>query len=107
MNNKIDFFNFFRDSSLGLVGMVAGLMVINESISYKTAIKYAVFAIIVGPITRIMITHYPTSDDLAHIAVVCAGLFGFFIFKGLMVLAVKFSTNPIRTIKDIKKQVKK
>jgi hypothetical protein len=107
VNNKIEFINLFKDSMLGLLGMFIGLILLNESISSKTALKYAAFAIVVGPITRIIINQYPTQNDLNHVIVVVSGLFGFFIFKGLMVMVIRFSKNPIKTIKDIKTQVKK
>lgn len=109
MNNKIDYINLMRDSGLSLIGVVAGLSVIVESITLKVAIKYATFAIICGPVTRSILNQYPTELDYQHAIIILVGLFGFFIFKGLMIVALKFSRNPLKTISDIKdiKKVKK
>lgn len=101
MNDKLDLIAMIKASGFSFMGFSAGMIALNERITIKTAVHYALFAIICGPITRIVLTQTPTIVDFRQIILLCAGAFGFFIFKGVMFIFLKWSKNPLKVISEV------
>ena len=97
-------------SGFGFLGCVAGFMTFAERIGFLLALRYAVFAVICGPIAFYILDNTVDYSTYKHVGAIGAGYGGFFVFKGISVLLFRFSTKPVITaesIIDLFKKVKK
>lgn len=88
-------------SGLGFLGCVAGFMSFADRIGLKMAIRYAFFALLSGPVIYYLLEHSIDYNAYKHIGAIFAGFGGFFIFKGLGVLLIRFSDKPVITLDSI------
>ena len=94
-------------AGFGFLGCVAGFMTFAERIGFLLALRYAVFAIICGPIAYYILDNTVAYSTYKHVGAIGAGYGGFFVFKGISVLLFRFSVKPVVTAESIVELFKK
>lgn len=93
-------------AGFGLLGCVAGFLIFADRISALLALRYALFAVICGPITYYILDQTVDYSAFKHVGAIGAGYAGFFIFKGISVVLLKFSLTPIKTLEAMAQIIK-
>ena len=93
-------------AGFGLLGCVAGFVTFAERISAVLALKYAFFSIICGPITYYILENTIDYNAYKHVGAIGAGYAGFFVFKGLSIILLRFSNYPVKTLESIVELIK-
>tara|TARA_R110002051_G_scaffold64020_1_gene116599 strand:- start:973 stop:1305 length:333 start_codon:yes stop_codon:yes gene_type:complete len=88
-------------AGLGFLGCVGGFMTFADRIGFKLAVRYALFALICGPFFYYLLDNSINYNTYKHIGAIAAGFGGFFVFKGVGVVLMRFSNKPVITAKDI------
>ena len=103
MNEKGLIIELIQAAGFGFLGCVAGFVTFADRISAILALRYAIFAIICGPITYYILDQTIDYSAYKHIGAIGAGYAGFFIFKGISVILWRFSTRPVKTLTELNK----
>ena len=101
MSDKTVLIDLAQGVGAGLLGYVAGLATFADKISLKLALRYAVFAMISGPLAFYMLDQTAGYSGFKHMGAIAFGYAGFFLFKGLSVVLLRFSVAPIKTFASI------
>ena len=88
----------------GLIGLVFGLITYPETLRVGVALKYAVSAVLTGSVAYHFITHseYETLIAWVYVITIASSWASFFLVKGLTLILVRFSRNPIKVFADLR-----
>jgi len=88
-------------AGFSLIGVVSGFVIFADRISALLALRYALFAVICGPITYYILDNTINYSSYKHVGAIGAGYAGFFIFKGISIILLRFADKPIKTLESI------
>ena len=96
MNKYTEMLNTLaQGGAMGVIGYAIGVAFVEMSL--REALKYAVIAIVSGTFSLHLAGVSPFENYKFHIAI-CAGLFGFFIIKIIIVSLDRFSKEPLKNL---------